>query len=257
MRVLAFDTATELLSLAYLDGNRRYLKTIDGDLRHAENLFPEMLTLLEGALRGTEAIGQRESSAGTTSEDAALRLAAGVELVVCTRGPGSFTGLRIGMSSAKGLAAGSGCALVSVPTLHAYAWHARFFDGAVIPAIDARKNRFYCRIYNSSSPAESDGTADLDGEVDLILERTRAERRLLVTGPDGEALFRQLLERKGSGGPQILLDPSHRSGCGDALLALGIESYLAGRVDGEDQGPVYIRDSDARVSFASRPDAHS
>ena len=66
-----------------------------------------------------------------------------LDVVIVGTGPGSFTGLRIGMASAKGLAAGAGCPLVGVPTLDAFAWGLRNAAGLVLPVIDARKNRLY------------------------------------------------------------------------------------------------------------------
>ncbi len=242
MRILAIDTATDLMSVAYLDETRRFLFARDGGLRHAETLLPAILNLV--ALAAAET-GDPDTKPETES---GTRLVP--DLVVCTRGPGSFTGLRIGMATAKGIAAGAGCPVVSVPSLEVYAWHARYFDGTVIPAVDARKERFYCRILT-----ESGGLApDLDVDTATILRLLSGARRVLLTGPDGGAL-ETALTRSVAGDETIefFLDPSSRSGYGDALLALGLERFRVGNLDADEQGPVYVRESDAELGLRIDP----
>lgn len=74
------------------------------------------------------------------------RLAAG-DAVAVTIGPGSFTGLRIGLSFAKGLAFASGLRIVGVPTLDALALAAPPWDGVLCAALDARKQEIYAALY--------------------------------------------------------------------------------------------------------------
>lgn len=233
MRVLAIDTATDLMSIAFLDGQRHYLYARDGGLRHAETLMPEVMAIVGRAAA--------DANAGTAASEGKPALTP--DVVVCTRGPGSFTGLRIGMATAKGIAAGANCPVVSIATLEAYAWHARHFDGTVIPAVDAKKGRFYCRLIRKSREI----TADLDADSREILRLASDSERILVTGPDAAALYAALAAA--SPRMPILIDPACRSGCGDALLALGIERFEAGAVDDEEQGPVYIRESDASLGL--------
>ena len=70
-----------------------------------------------------------------------------LDVVVVAMGPGSFTGLRIGMATAKGLAAGADCPLVGVPSLDVYGWGLRNAPGLVLPVVDAKKNRLYAAFY--------------------------------------------------------------------------------------------------------------
>ena len=72
-----------------------------------------------------------------------------LDLIVCSKGPGSFTGLRIGMSTAKGLSMGSGVPLVTIGTMEMMAYGLDFFDGIVVPVIDARKKRYYTAFFNN------------------------------------------------------------------------------------------------------------
>jgi tRNA threonylcarbamoyladenosine biosynthesis protein TsaB len=79
-------------------------------------------------------------------DEAGERLAQG-DAVAVTIGPGSFTGLRIGLSFAKGLAFASGLRIVGVPTLDALALAAPPWDGVLCAALDARKQEIYAALY--------------------------------------------------------------------------------------------------------------
>ncbi|HUX13464.1 MAG TPA: tRNA (adenosine(37)-N6)-threonylcarbamoyltransferase complex dimerization subunit type 1 TsaB [Spirochaetia bacterium] len=238
MRILAIDTATDLMSVAYLDDTGRFLYSRDGGLRHAETLLPAILSLV------AQAEAQKQTIAKKGETESNTRLAP--DFVVCTRGPGSFTGLRIGMATAKGIAAGAGCPVVSIPSLEVYAWHARYFSGVVIPAVDAKKDRFYCRIVTESE----DPAPDLDIDAAAILRLLGGARRVLLTGPDAGALATAI---RGSVGDdetmEFVLDLTCRSGYGDALLSLGLKRFQAGLLDSDEQGPVYVRESDAALGL--------
>ncbi len=72
-----------------------------------------------------------------------------VDTVAVSLGPGSFTGLRIGLSSAKGLCLATGASIIGVPTLDILAQNASFAinDGLICPVIDARRGQIYCALY--------------------------------------------------------------------------------------------------------------
>lgn len=72
---------------------------------------------------------------------------ADIALVACGRGPGSFTGVRVGLASAAGLALGLGCPLWPVDTLAALARHAAGYPGIAIPMVDARKSEVFAAAY--------------------------------------------------------------------------------------------------------------
>ena len=98
MNAIAFDTASEFLDIALLVDDRITLQYKEIGLKHSEYLITSVIDLC--------------SKAHTTLRE--------IDLIICTRGPGSFTGLRIGMSAAKGLAYGLQIPIVSVPTLDVY-----------------------------------------------------------------------------------------------------------------------------------------
>lgn len=127
VRVLGIDTATAIASVGCVDeqgqGSERALP-IAGS--HARTLLP----LIDAVLR-----------------DAGRRLA-DLDLLAVSIGPGSFTGLRIGLAVAKGLALATALPLIGVPTLEAYAHALGCRSGAVWPVLDARKGEVYAAAFH-------------------------------------------------------------------------------------------------------------
>ena len=158
MNILALDASTSILSVSLQIGKRLFQSSISDGLKHSENLMPLIDSLLKSA-------GLKPSE---------------LDLLAVPAGPGSFTGLRIALSTAKGIASGSGASLVTVPTLDAYSQGYDFFDGPVIPVIDARKKRIYCSIYIKGEKIDN----DLDISPEKLLEKLTEYKKILITGPD-------------------------------------------------------------------------
>lgn len=73
-----------------------------------------------------------------------------VDFIAVSKGPGSFTGLRIGSATAKGLAFSMGCPIVGVPTTETLASNIFGFDGLICPLMDARRNQVYTGLYRNT-----------------------------------------------------------------------------------------------------------
>ncbi len=126
MRVLAVETSTLAGGVALLDGDRvaaEYL--LDVRATHSERLLPAIDRVLDDA--------------GWRSVD--------VEGLAVAVGPGSFTGLRIGLATVKGLALALGVPVAAVPTLDAMAASLPHAALPVCPVLDARKGEVYCCLY--------------------------------------------------------------------------------------------------------------
>src|SRR5512140_2656352 len=126
MLTLAIECATKSVGLALLDEwDVRAELYLDPGRHHAEVLLP--------ALDGLFAM------AGLAPEC--------VDLLACTVGPGSFTGLRIGVSTIKGLAVATGKPVTGVSTLEALSMNALPSPHLICPMLDARKNQVYAGLY--------------------------------------------------------------------------------------------------------------
>ena len=132
MKILAVDTATRGCSVAIVDQSSLLAEvTIVSAQTHSKHLMEMIHTALQGAnLRVSDIDGWAVSA-----------------------GPGSFTGLRIGMSTIKGLAMASGKPVVGVSSLQALAWQTLPCSNLMCAMLDARKGQVYCARYRSVSGA--------------------------------------------------------------------------------------------------------
>ena len=153
MKFLAFDTSTDVMSIAVTDGVRVWQHTGPGSAKSSATLIPAILTLLA---------------------EAHLALGA-LDAIVFGRGPGSFTGLRTACSVAQGLALGAGVKVLPIDTLMAVAEEARFthIGGPlagepllVTALLDARMDEMYVQSYKFSHG--SHGTCTKTSDCRLI-----------------------------------------------------------------------------------------
>ncbi|MUU79227.1 tRNA (adenosine(37)-N6)-threonylcarbamoyltransferase complex dimerization subunit type 1 TsaB [Winogradskyella endarachnes] len=94
-----------------------------------------------------------------------------IDAIAVSKGPGSYTGLRIGVSSAKGLCFALNKPLISISTLESLAHQVKHTDGLIIPMLDARRLEVYSAIYNSNLELHRDIKAEIlseDSYADLL-----------------------------------------------------------------------------------------
>jgi tRNA threonylcarbamoyladenosine biosynthesis protein TsaB len=227
MNTLAIDAATDILSVAVKtdDGGAEGWAeaSTDTGLRHAER----MMGLVDFCLK----------QAGIDRSD--------LGLAACARGPGSFTGLRIGMAASKGIAAGLGIPWVSVPTLDALAWGLDSYPGAVAPIIDGRQGRVYSAVYLRGQRVGDWLDIDLAKLAALLDTYPNA----LVTGPDAQLFADYASERSG-----FTLDERARLPAARAIAVLGTRAFRREGAGSLEEGPLYLRPSGADESAVKRPE---
>lgn len=131
MRILAIDTALEACSVVLMDGERIVAREHEAMARgHAEALMPMLARL---------------------RDEAALDFAT-LDRIAVTVGPGSFTGLRVGIAAARGIALAAGKPVVGITTLAAFAAPLIAADTStpVVAAIDARHDHIYMQAFDGS-----------------------------------------------------------------------------------------------------------
>jgi len=220
MRILALDTSTLTASVAvFIDGAAAAF----GDARaepHSEKLLP----LVDEMLR----------RAGIA--------AAAIDAIACGAGPGSFTGLRIGLATAKGLGFALGKPLVLVSSLAALAWPARGRD--VLALLDAKKREVYAGIFDAAGrPLAPERVLP----PDALEGYARAAGRGLVVLGDGAAAYPEAAARCGVVDTSIRGTPDAR-----AVAELAAARLAAGSPDSVDElltaAPTYIRASEAEIA---------
>lgn len=170
MLILALDTATPAGSAALVDEERVLVsRYFDVGLQHGKLLFAEI--------------------------DQALRMAGlafgAVEAVAISIGPGSFTGLRLGLSAAKGFCLAGDLPLVAVSTLEALAARLPYARHPVCPMLDARRGEVYTALYDTAQGLPRLLVAPRAVDPRLLIEE-RAAAPTIFTG-DGATAYRELL----------------------------------------------------------------
>lgn len=182
MKILAIDTSTTSGSIALLEDEQLVAElTICSKKTHAERLLPSIKNLLDNA--------------HTKIED--------IDGFALTSGPGSFTGLRIGLSTVKGLAWSLNKPIVGVSTLEALAMNLPYADKPICPMLDARKKEVYAGIYKFQDAECSCIMPDTAISPTALVERIQ-EPTIFIG--DGIQVFKsQILNLKS----QILIAPPH------------------------------------------------
>lgn len=166
--------------------------------------------------------------------------------VVVGRGPGSFTGVRIGVASAKGLAHGLGVPLWGVGTLDAVAWRSSAHEGLLGVLGDAMRKEVYPALFRCEGGRVTRLAADTVAHPHDVAEEWAAlDEPVLVVG-NGLAKYRELFDRPGSG--LTVGDPALWAPTGLGLLAAYEAALTDGSLgDGSVGGllPIYTRLSDA------------
>jgi tRNA threonylcarbamoyladenosine biosynthesis protein TsaB len=250
---LAIDTATESLGLCLESGGQRRTHVAEVGLRHSEGLLPAVQWLFE----------QAGIDPGR------------LDLVVCCTGPGSFTGIRIGLATARGLSFGAGAALIGVTNLEALAFRFRRFPGVVVPVLPALRRNYYAALFRHGERVGEYLALSLEELAALL----RPHPRALLTGRGAAALFERVAaeapqgaepdpkpaRRAGPPGPSqpgpseplpwqdpggIILDLGSASTDPISLLELGVARWetSGGSMAAEDPQPLYLRKSDAEIS---------
>ena len=184
MHLLAYDATTPVMSIA--------LRCTCGDIysenlaqggTHSVHLLPAIHRLLKRAKLSISEIS----------------------CLVVANGPGSFTGLRIALATAKALAHPLNLPIYAVSTLRGLSYHGLDFDGLVLPMLDARRQQVYAALYSQDTelwPEDTYSVAALIGDLPKVLG---GAQRVLLVG-DGAAVHGKALQ-EALGEERVLIAP--------------------------------------------------
>ena len=172
-----------------------------------------------------------------------------VDAIAIASGPGSFTGLRIGSATAKGLGLALNKPLVEVPTLEGLAWNLWGTSSLVCPLMDARRNQVYTAAYEFISQGEGFRLQTVIPQapmdiVELLDKMNEIGREVIFLG-DGVPVYLDLI-REHAKVPYSLAPASCNRQRAACIAALGAVYFAAGQtVSAGEHKPEYLRKSQA------------
>lgn len=225
MKILALDSSGLVASVALVEDDNLVAEyTVNYKKTHSQTLLP----MLDEIVKMTE----------TRLED--------VDAVAVAAGPGSFTGLRIGSATAKGLGLALDKPVIGVPTVEGLAMNLYNTEALVCPLMDARRNQVYTGIYrflNGRLEVVKDQVAI---GIEEIIEALNLIGKNVVFLGDGVPVYRQIIEDRIS--VPYSFAPAHVNKQRAAAIAVRAMDYWKAGIKGDTAAefePVYLRLSQA------------
>lgn len=222
MKILAIDTTGHTASVAIITEDKLIAEfTLNNKLTHSQTILPMVAELCQ------------------KSET----VLAEVDYIACAAGPGSFTGLRIGAATAKGLAFALQKEIVPVPTLDALAYNVFETEKIICPIMDARRNQVYTALYQWEDGRLCRLTELLAISIDEVIKLAEGYQKRVVFLGDGVAVHRSRLEQN----PDFIIAPPHcRLQRAAAVGALALQLVAAGKaIPSNALELIYLRKSQA------------
>ena len=224
MRILGIESSSLVASVAIVEDDITMAEfTADFKKTHSQTLLPmidEVIRMLEIELDTIDAIA-------------------------VSGGPGSFTGLRIGSATAKGLGLAMKKPLIHVPTVDAMAYNLYGTDALICPIMDARRNQVYTGIYEFSGENFKKVEDQMAVPIEEIIRKLNETGREVIFLGDGVSVYKKVIEQQCS--IPYSFAPAHvNKQRAAAVAALGEEYYKAGKLESaEEHKPEYLRLSQA------------
>lgn len=194
MYTLVIDTSNHVLGVSVMNNDRLIGKIVTNlKKNHSTRLMPAVEQLLEEVGMEVEELNR----------------------IAVAKGPGSYTGVRIGLTTAKTLAWALDIPIVGVSSLEVLAYQGRFFHGYICPFFDAKRGLVYAGIYEWTGDRLSVIRKDRNILFSHVLDFLRSEGKpVLFLSPDVKSFERQIKEEMGEfavipDGPYHIADPAH------------------------------------------------
>lgn len=231
MLILGIDSSSKIASAAVFDSeNNKILSEVNSgsSLSHSENLLP----MIDYALK----------TAGACAGD--------INLFAVANGPGSFTGIRIGVATVKGLAFGGSDNCIGVSSLQALAYN---FTGStqdilILPVIDARRRQVYNAVFTADLEyITRERTITVD-ELECELNLEYAGKSVIFTGDGAELCYNEIKFAGKIKAPDILTRPS-----AGALCAAALREYKQnGAIGANKLAPAYLIKTQAEREYEDK-----
>lgn len=223
MKILAIDSSGLTASVAIAeDDNLLAEYTVNNKKTHSQTLLP----MLDEIVKATD----------TDLEE--------LDAIAVASGPGSFTGLRIGASTVKGLALALDKPVVPVPTLEGLTYNLWGCEGLICPIMDARRNQVYTGVYRFKRGQFITETEQLPCDIDEIISILANKNKTVTFVGDGIQVHSEHILLKM---PEAMLAPAHmnKQHAGSIAFAGMVRFNKKQYINGDDFAPEYLRMSQA------------
>jgi tRNA threonylcarbamoyladenosine biosynthesis protein TsaB len=225
--ILAIETASSVLSAAVMNEKEVFFTQTEAGTSHSELVMEIIDSLMKKAC-----IEPKD-----------------LKSVVCMGGPGSFTGLRIGYSIAKGLALSLSVPFAPIPTLDCVVYGEQFSRGITLAVIEARKNAYFYAFYKNGQRVTEVKDSNISQIADEINNYIKNEgNHITLTGPGSKPLYDSLPEKlknditlvfENKGYAKELIEIAKNKN----IFSLDLNAFLY-------SGPEYIRKTDAEIALS-------
>lgn len=235
MNILAIDTCCSAATAAVLTDDRLAAEIVQNNKKtHSQNIMP-MIDFM---------MAQAEMSIGD------------IDCFAAAVGPGSFTGVRIGVATVKALAHAAGKPCAAVSALHAMAYNVSDFGGIICPIFDARRGQVYNALFGGRgaerlTPDRAISAEELCDELDERVKSAESSPEIIFLG-DGLPVFADMFNER-FGKRAVFAKRSLRMNLAASVAEIGYEKLLLGDVCGyAELKPMYLRLSQAEREKAER-----
>ena len=235
MRILAVDTSSKNCSVAIVevDENKNYniiaFENSDDEKTHSQKLMPIVDKVFK--------------EHNLTLKD--------MDLLACCVGPGSFTGIRIGIATMKAFADVTNIKTVSVTSLESLSYNIEE-DGIIIPIIDCKNNNVYSAIFSKENNTYKQIGKNISDNIDnaIRLYKANVENKNITFVGDGSILYKDLLTSKLS---NKLIFSNKNTQSSISLAKCAYDKYLEGLYgDSNNLSPLYLRKSQAERALVEK-----
>ncbi len=236
MRILALDSSGLVASVAIMEEEQTIAEyTVNYKKTHSQTLHPML----------DEIVKMTEMDLNT------------IDAIAIAGGPGSFTGLRIGSATAKGLGLALGKPLIHVPTLEGLACNLYGYSSLICPIMDARRNQVYTGVYRLSEGEFQVVKEQTAIDVAVLAEQLNALGEAVTFLGDGVPVYREQLEEKLT--VPFTFAPANMNRQRAASVGVrGFQYYREGRIEtAAEHQPDYLRVSQAERERAERERAEA
>ena len=224
MKILGIDTTTKFLSIGVYDGAKVYSYNLEVARRLSSLLAPTIKRILD--------------TLGWQASD--------IDYFACGLGPGSFTGMRVGLATIKGLAWSLHKPIIGISTLDILARNVKAESVTIIPMVDAKRNLIYCSVYKTEGSIQKRITPYLLLTEKEFLKKMRVKS--IIFG-DAVALYKENILRDKKN--VAILDEDYWYPRGHNIIELALERIKQKKFsDSFNTKPIYLYPKECQIKNA-------